>query len=420
MSISVFENHGLQLILDLSEDVIGNNITVMNAEYRLLAYTRNIPIDDDITNYLISYGKHSDKTIERFIELRRIEEFEKIDDLIVTTDHELCKYETVKRVFHGKESIHYYVVMHCNRKLLSLGLLGLFRYMLGYIKRYTDKNCVNPYQFTASLNFLRELLGKEISTIDEAITKAEYVSIPFQKKYYLFEICFQDEFNVPLEIIVLQLREYLSVSYVLLFNRRIVVLWHVKEQQKQAEIKEKMRQIAEKLLKDTPCTVGMSNMFDNLWQITAAMEQAGCAIEYGTHVERNVQKRKSVLIFDFEECFLTLIVAKTINGFPELFCNCFTLCAIEKLLNYDLKHGTSLLKTLETYLSNEKKMTEVGQKLHMHRNTVIYQIERIETILEVSLHDVDVCMKLQIGLLMYQTNMQQLAEAAVVHRGKNI
>lgn len=415
MMISVLTNQGLQSLLTLSEPIIGNHIDIMDATFKLLAYTQNIPIDDPVTNYLIEHGYHDKKTIQRLKELRRFEEFEKIDELILSTDYKMCNYETVKRVFHLNGNVHLYVVMHCNRKKVEPGLLELLKLMLTYVKKYTDRNTINPSTFAASQSFIKELLEKKISTVDEAINRAAYASIPFQKSYCLFAVSFQDNFNVPLETLVMLLSNHIVSSYVLSFNRRIVIVRHIGTGDKIENLKEKMETTLSRLLSDTPCIVGMSNVFDNLWQITTALEQAGCAIEYGSHVESglSMEKRRPVALFDFEESFLTLIVAKSFNSSKKLFLNCFMVEAIKKLSDYDVKHGTNMLKTLEVYLNCGKKATEVCKRLHMHRNTVLYHIERIQSILDISMDDQDVCLKLQLGLMMHRTHMQELVDSNI-------
>lgn len=415
MMISVLTNQGLQSLLDLSEPVIGNHIDIMDATFKLLAYTQNIPIDDPVTNYLIEHGYHDRNTIQRLKELRRFEEYEKIDELILSTDYKMCDYETVKRVFHLNGNIHLYVVMHCNRKKIEPGLLELFKQLLTHVKKYTDKNTINPSTFAASQSFIKELLEKKIPTMDEAINRAAYASIPFQKSYCLFAISFQDNFNVPLETLVMLLSNHMIASYVLSFNRRIIIVRHIGENDDMKELKEKMRTTLSRLLSDTPCIVGMSNEFDNLWQITTALEQAGCAIEYGSHVESglSMDERRPVVLFDFEESFLTLIVAKSFNSSKKLFLNCFMVESVKRLSDYDVKHGTNMLKTLEVYLECGKKATEVCKQLHMHRNTVLYHIERIQSILNVSMEDQDVCLKLQLGLMMRRTHMQELVDSNI-------
>ena len=409
MNISVLQNCGMQALVDLSEDILQNHISVLDATFKLLAYSKNIEIDDEVTNDLIKNGYHDEKTIRLFKDVRRIEEFEKNDDIIISRDHKVSKLETVKRVFHVNKKIHFYVVMNCNARPIDEGLLALFRNFLYYMEKYAGSNMINASSFAPSQQLLRDLIEKKVSNIDEAARRAQYASIPFHSRYAFFLIHFHDHFNVPLESLVLTLSTYTSNAYVLTVSRNIAIIQQVKEGQKYADVKERMEALLNTYLRENPCLVGASNIFETLWQIPEALEQAGCAIEYGAHIIRGEENPANpVALFDFEDSFLTLIVAKGVNSSPGIFSNSFTVTALEQLENYDKAHGTELVKTLEVYLFSGKKATDVCNTLHMHRNTILYHIERIETILDISLSNQEICIKLMLGLLMKRTHMQDM------------
>ena len=61
MHLSVVSNQGIQPLVDLTENVIGNHIDIMDATFKLLGYTRNIELDDPITERLIAQGYHPTK-----------------------------------------------------------------------------------------------------------------------------------------------------------------------------------------------------------------------------------------------------------------------------------------------------------------------------------------------------------------------
>lgn len=418
MNISVLQNRGMQALVDLSENILQNHISVLDATFKLLAYSKNIEIEDEVTNALIKNGYHDEKTIRLFKEVRRIEEFEQNDDIIISTDHKVSRLETVKRVFHMNNKIHFYVVMNCNARTIDPGILALFKNFLYYMEKYAGSNLINPSSFSPSQQLLRDLIEKKVSSIDEAARRAQYASIPFHSKYVFFMIHFHDHFNVPLESLVLTLSTYTSNAYVLTVSRNIAIIQQLKDNQKHINIKEKMEALLGTYLKENPCIVGMSNVFETLWQIPEALEQAGCAIEYGAHAARSIGSIPSnpVAMFDFEESFLTLMVAKGVNTSPGLFANSFTVTALEQLENYDFEHGTELVKTLDAYLFSGRKATEVCNMLHMHRNTILYHIERIETILDISLSNQETCIKLMLGLLMKRTHMQDMINLSTVYK----
>jgi purine catabolism regulator len=58
----------------------------------------------------------------------------------------------------------------------------------------------------------------------------------------------------------------------------------------------------------------------------------------------------------------------------------------------------ALLKTLRSYLSTNGSPTDAAQALHLHRNTVLYRLGRIEDLLGVDLRDSEVRLTLHLAL----------------------
>lgn len=69
------------------------------------------------------------------------------------------------------------------------------------------------------------------------------------------------------------------------------------------------------------------------------------------------------------------------------------------ILEIDKKvKDVSSIQILETYLNENCSITNTAEKLFMHRNTLKYRINKIETILDCDLHNFDDCIKLRMAL----------------------
>ena len=66
----------LQTILDVSEHVIGNTINISDSAFTLLACTRNIQTDDEISTALRTFGYHPESTLQMFRRQHRYEFWE--------------------------------------------------------------------------------------------------------------------------------------------------------------------------------------------------------------------------------------------------------------------------------------------------------------------------------------------------------
>ena len=60
---------------------------------------------------------------------------------------------------------------------------------------------------------------------------------------------------------------------------------------------------------------------------------------------------------------------------------------IRKLQRYDQENGVDYLETLKIYLTNRCNAAETSGQLHMHRNTLLHRIKRIEEIIGQPLND---------------------------------
>ncbi len=71
--------------------------------------------------------------------------------------------------------------------------------------------------------------------------------------------------------------------------------------------------------------------------------------------------------------------------------------ALDVLLAYDREYGTSYMESLYTYLRHFKNITNAANELHLHRNTMVYHLKRIEEIMDVSFDDYDVVQMLELS-----------------------
>jgi purine catabolism regulator len=73
------------------------------------------------------------------------------------------------------------------------------------------------------------------------------------------------------------------------------------------------------------------------------------------------------------------------------------------LLEYDRKNGAELLKTLNAYFATCGSLTDAAERLHLHRNTLLYRLHRVREIAGIDLDDPDVRLALQLALRIGET-----------------
>ncbi|HZU07044.1 MAG TPA: helix-turn-helix domain-containing protein [Chloroflexota bacterium] len=65
---------------------------------------------------------------------------------------------------------------------------------------------------------------------------------------------------------------------------------------------------------------------------------------------------------------------------------------------YDERHGTELIRTLEGFFAHHGNHVRAAEALHLHRNTLLYRLARIEAISGLNLDDPEVRLAVQVAL----------------------
>jgi hypothetical protein len=141
--------------------------------------------------------------------------------------------------------------------------------------------------------------------------------------------------------------------------------------------KDDILRILDRLFLNIPVAIGVSYAFSDLRHCPGFLRQAKIAVRCGTRKISELNA-ESVMKYIAAEASATLSSSDLIHP------------AIRRLKNYDAKHGTQMYETLRVFLKNERSLTESLKKLNIHRNSLIYRLERIEKITECHFDDPDV------------------------------
>lgn len=71
---------------------------------------------------------------------------------------------------------------------------------------------------------------------------------------------------------------------------------------------------------------------------------------------------------------------------------------VKTLDEYDKENNTEFLTTLETYISHFKNISKSADALFLHRNTMLYRIDKIKDILMMDFDDAESVLNLQMGI----------------------
>ena len=83
---------------------------------------------------------------------------------------------------------------------------------------------------------------------------------------------------------------------------------------------------------------------------------------------------------------------------------------VEPLREHDSTRGSDLVLTLKTYFSTGGNASEAADRLFLHRNSMLYRLERIQKLTGLDLRDDRVALALHLGLLAIERGERDAAE----------
>lgn len=80
----------------------------------------------------------------------------------------------------------------------------------------------------------------------------------------------------------------------------------------------------------------------------------------------------------------------------------FTEAVIGPLVAYDAQHNSSLVKTLDAYFDHHGNISQTAESLFIHRNTLLYRLERIQELTQHDLNQANMRLALHLSLKLWQ------------------
>lgn len=121
-----------------------------------------------------------------------------------------------------------------------------------------------------------------------------------------------------------------------------------------------------------------SCVFENIFESCQMYRKALLALDTGKalYPDSNIYYFKEL----FFEAFLYLL-------HTDSQLSLFILGGLEDLINYDAHKNTEFASTLYEYLMCNKNIAELSKKMHIHRNTTLYRLEKASELLNIDLDD---------------------------------
>ncbi|NLB52472.1 MAG: hypothetical protein GX808_05990 [Syntrophomonadaceae bacterium] len=135
-------------------------------------------------------------------------------------------------------------------------------------------------------------------------------------------------------------------------------------------------------------SLGLSDSFENLLNIDIYKYQAEQALFLGKSCRHNSR------IYLYKDLMLENMISHLKNNDKAVS---YIHPAIKMLEIHDKTNNTEYLKTLEVYIMSMCNPAKTVENMHIHRNTLLYRLKRIQELTDISLDDEHLCALLLIN-----------------------
>jgi hypothetical protein len=369
---TAFANGSFQTLIDISYPIFKNPIFMVDWSGKVLGLTTQseATMDGTTWNYMRTNGYLPayvyDVVKMSSEQFRNIENNKDIFYLEIPDFDYRCFHCTV--FVEDKPYLNFEISKSENRLTESTRQLAEILRQAVVIKlRFSDTSAFIPPAQTLLTEilygrpYLQETLDQVLFTLGWVHTKSWYVAT------FLNPLSGE----MPGTVLLQQLGREFPKGYCLEWENQIIMLMDCKDW-------EVSLPKLTKLLKDGSYSAGVSMAFNNISDLASGFKQAKMALSYST--KESVVSQCGNHVWDY-------MLGEFVQNFRS---EGMLHPAVETLEKNDCKNGSELLKTLYTYLLNERNVNDTAKKLFIHRNSLRYRLEQINDLIAVDLENTDV------------------------------
>lgn len=383
-------------LLKESEQMIGAYIGLSDSTFSYIAHTPDLAPVDEVSRYFIKNGNYPLEAIQKTREKGLMNRWEHQDWTVVhARPNDIIPYPTISRVVrqHGAYAAHILLVSDKPLRPATRFLFDLLAAKLQICLRRHWKN-ENPLDQSYAY-FLEELLKGTMPGDERLAEQAELHGIPLEGT---FQICVAgDAWKVgSAKYLATRILDREPRCKMVVGDQDVLMLLCAEngEEGLIAQMEANVFEAAAQMNVE----VGVSEVVDQLTLVALALEEARHALRYGAMYSSRY------VAFDegTEDAALTRTAFRFRRYFPYCALDQFEsnskfitrLLSLDnplaRLQEADRKRGSSDLEILRTYLYYGGRVNAICNKMHMHRNTVLYRLDKIRAIISYDLDDSDV------------------------------
>lgn len=372
LEILFFEG-GIQAMVEKVYLAFQNPIYVFDADFKLIAHTGDDSIEEQ-GRAIIENGRLTEedfKILNKTYKYSRLQQ----NEYPIRSIHPVCGFEQLLCAIDTKKEMGHIVINGTNHNFTETDLQMMYLLKKAIDQQMKKDEFIRNNRGFNYEYFLRDLLDGKIATGKQFNNRLNYVNSEFSGTLYCMVV---ETARSSQTLNTMHIRNVFETQFpgtrTLMYNGAIILLFSTKE----ASFQPKDFSLLNKICEEQGIYAGMGNSFRNITSLADYYKQGLRSIELG------ICQKNSPGLFLYRDYYLAHIS----NIFAQKE-SADTFChpQLKLLLEYDAGHNTNLAHILYTYLICERNMNSAAQVLYIHRNTLVYRLKKINSLITIDYED---------------------------------
>ena len=387
LDTAVIEEKSLQTLLTLSQSILQNPIVIFDPSFHVLAVTDTFSKSDVPVYNVIQAGKADPETILRLQAVNRSPLTPLGNNFFYQQTDEISGIpELFIHIDSRSGALLARVNVHCRKQSLTSGFRHLLSFFLSRAALVLEKQqSGNPVRSLDDYFFQRLIDGA--SNIEEI---ASVLDIPVQGEFMI--ICLNVDGCDSTKIVNLasQIELMIPSSRPFLYEKQLLVFLGISStNQSSLDFWNYQEQRLSDLTAALGLQIGVSNLFHSLNHLKLYCQQALAAMRAAAKVDFSRWSFHSGHGGSPDLCFYQHIAAYDMvdylrTRYPLQGIGTPTYWPMRK---HDLQRGNNNCRLLTLYLKNDCQAAPTAEIIHMHRNSIVYRINKMSEQYHLDLKD---------------------------------
>ncbi|WP_139651947.1 PucR family transcriptional regulator [Raoultibacter phocaeensis] len=383
----VYNRGRLDRLISLSEEMLGNFVCITDTGYNLIAYSRSIEPPEEGYRYLVDNNCYSEHEV-REIEENVLAVAKEKSQLTLCMPNERHRYPALHYPVFIDNAYLFHVVLACESGSLEC-LQDLF---LKFMRRVVSI-CNDFWKTTVNLEspwhrVLAGLIDGDPMTEDYIDAQLAKTAIPASEQFRLLRFQFSSRKSFQERSRVIEAAKNLNNGFVYPFMHKgdlLVLLYSASVNEAALSGRKTYEDVDEHVYNPFGIAAGASQVFFGIKDIECAYRQALIAYAMRAPLRNEYDAlygSSDIPCYAFEHVLKYYILTEGCD--PDLVEFSFDHSILKRLAEEDRASGTEIVRMIWVYLNNGRNATDTAKLVHVHRNTVLYHVSRLEKRFDIS------------------------------------